>query len=124
MDILDVLPGNDVYPSQVVFRDKEGHHGSVMMSTGGVGGTSRTFHTLFAFTDPHLRFPAITPENWELIKNSRVTSGMTRDECRLALGAPNEVDRRPSSMGLVEVWGYNSGKYLMFQDGILTSYRY
>lgn len=119
----EVLPGNLVYPAKVVFIDADGVKSCMMMSLGAQGSPARTFPMLFSLTDPHMKYPKITDENWVLIQNSQVASGMTRDECRLAMGAPDEIDRRPSSMGLTEIWSYNSGQFLVFQDGLLYRFR-
>ena len=48
---------------------------------------------------------------------------MTRDECRLALGAPNSYRTIPVYNAIVEQWNYDDGLYLIFEDGILTRYR-
>ena len=48
---------------------------------------------------------------------------MTKEECRLSLGRPNEVKRIPTYEGLKEQWFYNTGAYLFFEDGLLTSFR-
>jgi hypothetical protein len=48
---------------------------------------------------------------------------MTSSECRLALGAPNDYTRVPTTGGMVERWTYDNGVYLMFEDGVLTRYR-
>lgn len=60
---------------------------------------------------------------WTNIINNRVSPGMTLDECRLALGSPAKVSRRPDHSVLREIWSYENGIYLMFVDGILSSYR-
>lgn len=120
--VVDILPGNQFYPVRVVFKDDNSRSGSVFMSIRSESGTSRNFHKLFSFNDPHKFYPQISDENWQLIKNAKVTIGMTREECRLALGSPDNVSRRPSSIGLVEMWNYESGKYLVFADGILSSF--
>ena len=58
-----------------------------------------------------------------MIVNSKVAAGMTRDECRLALGAPNSFRTIPVYNAVVEQWNYDDGMYLIFEDGILTRYR-
>lgn len=123
--VTDVVPGNHVYPLKVIFTpDGSDLQRCVFLSlTGDESSTMRNFARLFALEDPHRRYPAITDENWDLIRRSRVALGMTRDECRLALGAPSELDRRPSTAGVYEVWNYDNGQYLIFQDGILTRFR-
>ena len=49
--------------------------------------------------------------------------GMTKAECKLSLGNPDEVKKIPTYSGLREQWIYNSGAYLFFVDGLLTEYR-
>ncbi len=120
----DVVPGSYVYPVKVLFTAEGAPQRCVLMSlVSPEGSRMRNFATLFAFDDPHKRYPMITDENWLLIQNSRVTEGMTRDECRLALGTPADIDRRPATAGVLEVWNYDDGRYLIFQDGLLTAYR-
>ena len=96
---------------------------SVYMSVGGGPKATRNFETLFSLTDPHKKYTWITDENWELIKNNRVSLGMTRDEARLALGAPIDVDRGHDYSSTYERWVYDGGVYLIFRDGILESFR-
>ncbi|QCD41540.1 hypothetical protein E7747_04035 [Duncaniella dubosii] len=61
---------------------------------------------------------------WDKIINGRVALDMTREECRLALGAPREVDRGADNSYIREVWLYENGIYLVFEDGILKLYRH
>ena len=60
---------------------------------------------------------------WALITQSRVREGMSRDECRLALGQPDRIVRTPTYGGMREHWRYTDGLYLVFDDGYLTSFR-
>ena len=90
---------------------------------GILKGSPRTFPTLFSFDDPRKKYPDISPENWERIINGRVEAGMTREECRLALGSPKEVDRAANNSYLREIWLYENGIYLVFEDGLLKIYR-
>jgi hypothetical protein len=60
---------------------------------------------------------------WQNITRSRVAQDMTREECRLALGSPNSVQRRNAITAIQELWLYENGIYLTFEDGILTSFR-
>jgi hypothetical protein len=83
----------------------------------------RSFSNLFSFTDPRRNYPNITDEYWQLITSGTVTTGMTRDECRLALGAPKDVDRQTGYSSVHEMWGYENGIYLIFEDGILVKFR-
>ena len=120
-----VEPGSDgVYPAAVVFtrKDEPSDTGMVMMGLGGMRAP-RNFASLFAFRDPRETYPQIADEVWELIVHSRVQKGMTRDECRLALGAPGRTEQIPTTAGMVERWSYGDGIYLIFEDGMLTTYR-
>lgn len=121
--ITDVSAGNTVYPLKLSFTDANGHSARVFMIPGVVKGTPRTFPTLFSFTDPYKKYSHISPENWERIIKGQVALGMTREECRLALGSPKEIDRSANNSFLREVWLYENGIYLVFEDGMLKFYR-
>ena len=124
--ITEVLPGNLVYPIKLRFDNlsSDGQSsGWQYMSVTENAGVSRNFASLFSFKDPHTRYNHITDENWNLIIHGRVAPYMTREECRLALGAPKTVDRRTGISTLRELWTYENGVYLIFDDGILQSFR-
>lgn len=118
-----VSPGNDIYPIKVAFTDDDGNSARLFLHPGPKGRTPRSFPALFSFNDPRLRYQWISDDNWRHIINGRVALEMTRDECRLAIGAPKEIDRATSNSYLREVWLYDNGIYLVFMDGILKSYR-
>lgn len=119
-----VTPGNEVYPIKVSFTDDNGTSARIFLHPGPRGYTPRSFASLFSFTDPRLKYPAISDESWEKIVNGRVALEMTREECRLALGVPREVDRGVDHAYIREVWLYENGIYLVFEDGILKIYRH
>lgn len=129
-----VVPGSYLYPAAVYFTPTDSRQAArasiapddtrfLYMSVGGVGASTRSFDRLFAFDNPRRRFPNIEDDVWELITASRVREGMTRDECRLALGSPTAINRYPTRGGMREVWNYSDGVYLAFDDGYLTSFR-
>lgn len=123
-----VVPGTDVYPMAVVFsvNDKRinvGAQRAVYMTEGPGRSATRNFETLFSFTNPRKRYPQITDDVWELIIRSRVRKDMTRDECRLALGAPTQIERYPTRSGMSERWRYTDGVFLVFDDGYLVNFR-
>ena len=120
-----VEPGPDgVYPAAVVFTpaDTPADTAMVTMSLGGPRAP-RNFASLFAFENPRDAYPHITDEVWQRIVHSQVQPQMSRDECRLALGAPERTEQIPTNAGMVERWSYGDGIYLIFEDGHLTSYR-
>lgn len=115
-----VVPGDDYFPAAVCFTASDTINipegwprtGMVLMSIGNSRAASRNFDTLFAFDNPRKLYPYIKDDAWDLIICSRVQEGMTREECRLALGAPSEVLRTPSYAGMREQWTYSDGVYL------------
>jgi hypothetical protein len=78
---------------------------------------------LFSFDNPRKNFPLVTDENWSKIMHGRVAVDMTRDECRLALGSPSRIDRYQGTTAYGERWSYENGVYLIFFDGVLSSFR-
>lgn len=121
--ITDVISGNANYPLYVSFVDDNGKGGGVYMSIGASRQSTRNFDTLFSFSDPRLRYQNISDDNWQNIINGVVALDMTREECRLALGSPKEIDRRPGYGGVAERWTYTDGVYLLFEDGLLRDFR-
>lgn len=113
--IEDVRPGSGVYPFRVDFTDDEGLHRFVYLSFTG----SRRFPALFLLSDPALSHPEIDPAVWKQICNEKVSVGMTKNECSLALGNPDEVDSGHNYSYTLDIWKYSNGTTLMFEDGIL-----
>jgi len=121
-----VVPGTANFAAAVCFHPAaDGTAGEfiLLMSVGKSKGATRTFEKLFAFENPRKQYPDISDDVWTLITRSHVRSGMTRDECRLALGAPADVLRVPANGGMQERWTYSDGIYLIFDDGFLSRYR-
>lgn len=121
-----VGPGDDNFVAAVYFSLKDTKEygpmrGMLLMSLGTK--STRTFDNLFSFTNPRKKYPDIKDEIWQLIIKSRVKPGMTRDECRLALGTPPQIERVPTTIGMREKWTYTDGVFLIFDDGFLTRYR-
>lgn len=131
VNIDSVVPGTANFPAAVAFtvvdpelRQRTGSRPHmVLMSVGSSKAASRNFDTLFSFDNPRKAYPTIEAATWELIMASRVKAGMTREECRLALGSPTEVLRTPSYGGMRERWSYSDGVFLIFDDGLLSRYR-
>lgn len=126
--ILEAIPGNQDFPVKVIFSPKykslpEDAVYSVFMTVGTGNRAPRNFDTLFSLNDPRKNYSHITDENWEAIIENRVRQGMTREEARLALGSPNDVDRVHDYSSVYEKWTYDGGVYLIFNDGILESFR-
>lgn len=130
-----VVAGDSNYPLGVVFTlvdadqarllEPSGEECTrmVFMTVGKSRAATRNFDLLFSFRDPREIYPGIKDDIWQLIVRSRVKEGMTREECRLALGAPTTLRRIPTYGGMREQWQYSDGVYLYFDDGFLTRYR-
>ena len=119
-----VLPGNAVLPLRVLFTTVDTREKAmVWMADNPSTMQGRSFDAMFVSSDPHLAYPAITDTNWELITRSQVAEGMTKEECRLALGSPKSISENPDQSGMREYWYYDGGSYLFFVDGLLRQFR-
>lgn len=123
--ISSVEAGDKILPLRVVFEDEAGMTASVLttMYKSSLSAQYTSFDRLFTFTDPKLRYPNIKSDVWQQITACKVAPGMTKDECRLSVGNPDNVKQMPGYSGLREQWLYNTGAYLVFQDGLLVDYR-
>lgn len=67
--------------------------------------------------------PSWSNEIKMLIRYSQVRIGMTRTQVEASWGDPEDINRSVGSWGVHEQWVYPNGKYLYFEDGILTSWQ-
>ena len=119
-----VLPGNAVLPLRVLFTTVDTRERAmVWMNNNASTMLGRDFDALFAAADPRAAYPTITDANWERITRGQVVEGMTKEECRLALGSPKRINERPDQAGMREYWYYDGGAYLYFVDGLLSQFR-
>lgn len=121
--ICSVDYGNEYYPIRLTATEKNGQPFRLYMSISPESRMPRKFSALFSISDPHLNYPNILPETWDKIVEGKVAAGMTRDECRLALGNPDNIDRQAGYSSVREIWTYNNGSYLLFMDGLLETFR-
>lgn len=127
--VTDVSSGSAEMPVIVLFhpRYQDVFNGTetfgVPLNIGGTANSTRSFSSLFSLSNPRIRHKSITDANWALIVENKLAPGMTRDEARLALGAPVDVDRGHDYSSVYEKWIYDGGVYLIFRDGLLESYR-
>lgn len=125
VEVTEVLPGDIYFPMHVKI-----HHATIgdaivwMSAGGGAEGTgragSRPFSSLFSYQDPRQAYPSISDDNWNLICKGEVAIGMTKDECRLALGSPQEVSSGHDWNSTMDIWQYSDGRFLIFRDGLLS----
>lgn len=116
--ISDVRPGTPDFPFLIITPQD-----STLMILSSKSSSARTFDNLFTLSDPRKLHPQISNDNWERICNGKIAVDMTREECRLALGPPAEIDRQTTYSGIIERWTYEDGKYLIFKDGLLADFR-
>ena len=122
--ITAVMPGDKVHPLRVEFRAVDtGEEAFVWMKVPGSQSVGRDFESLFSFTDVRKQYSHISSSTWNNIVNGTVADGMTKEECRLALGAPVNVRQLPDQSGLREYWYYDGGRFLFFVDGVLKEFR-
>lgn len=120
--IEDVVPGNDVFPYMVRFTDGD-KTAFLYMSSPLSPVTNRSLADLFSVKNIHDQYPQISDENWAHIINEEVAVDMTKEEAKLALGQPKNIDSRATMSGLMESWTYENGMYLIFEDGLLRRFR-
>ena len=119
-----VLPGNAVMAMRLLFTTSDtGEKAMVWMSDNASTMHGRDFDAMFVAADPRQAYPSISDANWERIIRGQVTEGMTKEECRLALGSPQRINEGHDQGGVREYWYYDGGSYLFFVDGLLNQYR-
>lgn len=121
--IIDVLPGDMVFPLSLKIRTDNGDEAFMYMNYGNADNESRAFHNLFSLSDPKKHYPDIDPEIWKLISMGQVAIGMTKEECKLALGNPSEITSGHDYSQTIDIWTYDNGRVLWFEDGRLARIR-
>lgn len=119
----DVEPGDISFPLKIKFTDNKGTHACIFMSYGNSGIETRLFSNLFFISDLREKYPAISDETWNAICEGNVKTGMTKEECKLSLGNPDDVNRGHDYSQTLDLWLYSNGTALWFEDGILTRFR-
>ena len=120
-----VVAGNKIFPLALIFKTEKGEEAMVYttMSASQYMSQYSTFDKLFTFTNPREKYSQIEDDVWQLITQSQVAQGMTKNECQISLGLPDEVSQIPEYSGLRERWIYKTGTYLEFKDGLLVKFR-
>lgn len=121
--IQKVKPGDMLFQIHLDITDENGKNARLYMNPLHRGLESRTFASLLSLSDPKTRYPGISPEIWDYICRSRVKNGMTKEECKLSLGNPDEVSTGHDWNQTIDIWNYKNGIFLQFQDGILIKFR-
>lgn len=121
-----IFAGNPHFPLRLRIKYENGDCAYLYMnvkSASGIGAESRCFDNLFSLSDPRKSHPSITDEVWTLICKGKLAVGMTKEECRLSLGNPSEVDVGHDWNSTIDIWRYKDGSFLRFEDGRLVDFR-
>ena len=121
--IRDVKPGNMIFPLQIEIETEDKERAWLYMNYGSADNESRSFHNLFSMTDIRKHYPNIEPETWDYISRGKVKEGMTKDEVRLSLGNPSDLNSGHDYSQTLDIWSYDNGRVLWFEDGRLVKIR-
>lgn len=120
LTVVRIEPGTMVFPLRVMLTDAKGNLSVQYMNMGDGNHESRSFAKLFSLTDPRKNYPGISDEHWRLIQEGKVEPGMTKEECRLSIGSPTNVDSGHDYSSTIDIWQYDNGLFLRFRDGLLV----
>lgn len=121
--IRDVKPGNMIFPLNVEIETDDNQSAFMFMNFGSENNESRAFHNLFSLSDIRKHYPNIEPETWNYISQGKVKEGMTKDEVRLSLGNPKDLNSGHDYSQTLDIWSYENGRVLWFEDGRLVKIR-
>lgn len=121
--ISEVTPGNMIFPLFVKFISENNEEAAVFMNFGNADTESRSFHNIFSLNDIRKHYPGIDKETWEYISQGKVKEGMTKEECKLSIGNPNDIKSGHDYSQTLDIWGYDNGRVLWFEDGRLVKIR-
>ena len=121
--ISEVFPGNAIFPLKLQLTEENSSPFYMFMNFGIADNESRAFHNLFSLSDIRKSYPSILPETWDLISAGKITEGMTKQECRLALGNPIDIKSGHDYSQTLDIWAYDNGFILWFEDGKLVRHK-
>lgn len=119
----EVVPSTGDFPISIRISGPDGKQGYLHMNYTSDLHDSRNFAAILNLSDPKEKYPYISDEHWMLIQQGKVGQGMTKEECKLAIGNPDEVRSGHNRAQTMDIWQYSDGTYLMFSDGLLTNFR-
>ncbi len=121
--VKDVVPSTGDFPMNVLIYGPGMKEASLHMNYTSDIHDSRNFAAIFFLSDPKDKYPQISDENWSLIQRGKLGRGMTKEECKLSIGNPDEVRSGHSHSQTMDIWQYSDGTYLFFTDGLLNEFR-
>lgn len=111
------------FPMRVKIKGPDGTTAWIYMNYTSDPHDTRDFASTFFLTDPKGKYPQISEANWSLIQQGRLAEGMTKEECKLSIGNPDEVRSGHDRSQTIDIWQYSDGTYMFFTDGLLTEFR-
>lgn len=121
--ISEVSTGNMVFPLRLKINTEDNEYAYIFMNFGDADNESRSFHNLFSMFDIRKHYPNIDDVTWQYITEGKVKEGMVKDEVRLALGNPKDLNSGHDYSQTLDIWSYENGKVLWFEDGRLVRIR-
>lgn len=121
--VSDVIPTSGDFPMKVHITGPNGEDAFIQMNYTSDMHDSRNFAAIFFLSDPKRKYPHISEENWALIQKGKVGLGMTKEECKLSIGNPDELRTGHNRIQTMDIWQYSDGTYLFFTDGLLNEFR-
>lgn len=121
--IIDVTPGNLIFPLKLEILSSDNTQAFLFMNFGAADTESRAFANLFSLSDLRKHYPAIDDDTWECITQGIVKPGMTKEECRLSMGNPSDSNSGHDYSQTIDIWTYENGRVLWFEDGRLVKTR-
>jgi hypothetical protein len=125
--IVDVLASPiATTPIRIVVRNDTGQEGyfdiaiSQTNRARSVGNEAGIFSNMMSSQDPKSAH-SWPDEVWKAIEGGKVFHGMTTEQVRLSLGDPSSVNGTSVGGRRREQWVYSDGRYLYFDDGLLTA---
>lgn len=120
--------GNSECPVKIIAKNTDGTEIAFLVAFSGVNkpycgfiNGNGYFYDVFMFLNPKLKYKNIPSSIWNLIMNGRVQRGMTKEQCRLSWGNPENINVTTGSFGTHEQWVYGLDSYLYFENGKLTT---
>lgn len=60
---------------------------------------------------------------YDKMKSGQIWIGMNKEQCEFSWGSPDDINKSVGSWGTHEQWVYDSGTYVYFENGKLTSWQ-
>lgn len=114
------------YQHEILLIDSQGEKHSIQANLSLTNALTlededNQFIDHYKFSDPEKAFPRIPKSDWNLIRQSRIRIGMSKDACRLSWGEPDDINTSRGRWGVHEQWVYSRNRYVYFENGKLSA---